>query len=57
MMQYHSDDQVRLRAYRLWELAGKPSVDDDRFWREAEAEHEFLRARQELEERILGLSR
>jgi hypothetical protein len=40
-----SEEQNRIRAYQLWELAGRPFVDDDRFWREAEAELKFLEAR------------
>jgi hypothetical protein len=46
------EDQIRLRAYQLWELAGKPAGDSERFWREAAAELEFRRTRQELEDRI-----
>ena len=44
-----NSDQVRVRAYELWELAAEPSGDNDRFWREAVAEFESRRVRQELE--------
>jgi hypothetical protein len=47
-----NSDQVRVRAYELWELAGKSSGDNDRFWREAVAEFEFRRVPQELEKQI-----
>ena len=43
-----SEEQIRFRAYQLWEMAARPFVDDDRFWREAEAELEFLHARDDL---------
>jgi Protein of unknown function (DUF2934) len=43
-----SEEQIRFRAYQLWEMAGRPFVDDDRFWREAEAELEFLHARDDM---------
>jgi hypothetical protein len=43
-----SEEQIRLRAYQLWEMAGRPFVGDDRFWREAEAELEFLHARDDM---------
>ena len=46
-----SEEQIRIRAYQLWELAGRPFVDDDRFWREAEAELQFLQARNEIKRR------
>jgi hypothetical protein len=46
-----SEEQIRIRAYQLWELAGKPFVGDDRFWRQAEAELKFLRARDEIKRR------
>jgi Protein of unknown function (DUF2934) len=42
-----SEDQIRVR-YQLWELSGRPFGDNDRFWREAEAELEFLQARDEI---------
>jgi hypothetical protein len=43
-----SEEQIRIRAYQLWELAGSPFVNDDRFWREADAELKFLQARDEM---------
>jgi hypothetical protein len=43
-----SDEEIRVRAYQLWEMAGRPFVDDDRFWREAEEEFKFLQARDEM---------
>ncbi|RZN24174.1 DUF2934 domain-containing protein [Bradyrhizobium sp. Leo121] len=31
------DDQaIRARAYRLWEAAGSPENEEERFWHEAE---------------------
>jgi hypothetical protein len=48
-----NSDQVQVRAYELWELAGKSPGDDDRFLRKAVAEMEFQRARQELERQLL----
>jgi len=39
---------VRIRACQLWELAGRPFVNDDRFWREADSELKFLQARDEM---------
>jgi DUF2934 family protein len=46
-----SEEQIRVRAYQLWELAGRPFGDDDRFWREAEAELKFQQARDEIKGR------
>jgi hypothetical protein len=43
-----SEEQIRIRAYQLWEMAGRPFVEDDRFWREAESELKFLQARDEI---------
>ena len=40
--------EIRVRAYQLWEKAGRPFVEDDTFWREAEAELKFLQARDEM---------
>jgi Protein of unknown function (DUF2934) len=45
------EEQIRVRAYQLWELAGRPFGDDDRFWREAEAELKFQQARDEIKGR------
>lgn len=33
-----SEERIRERAHRLWELAGKPEGRQDEFWREAERE-------------------
>ena len=33
-----TEDEVRLRAYQLWELAGRPDGDGKEFWQQAEAE-------------------
>jgi hypothetical protein len=43
-----SEEQIRVRAYELWELAGRPFVSDDRFWREADGQLKFLEARDEM---------
>jgi hypothetical protein len=32
------DDKIRDRAYALWEAAGSPEGDDQRFWHQAERE-------------------
>lgn len=32
------EDGIRRRAYQLWEEAGKPDGQDQRFWNEAEQE-------------------
>ena len=50
-----SNDEIQLLAYQLWELAGKPAGDNDRFWRAAAAELEFRRARHEFERRLAVL--
>ena len=34
------EDRIRRRAHELWEEAGRPDGQDDRFWREAEADIE-----------------
>lgn len=34
------EEQVRRRAYELWEQAGRPSGRSDEFWREAWSETE-----------------
>ena len=31
-----SEDEIRARAYELWEQAGKPEGRDDKFWQQAE---------------------
>lgn len=33
-----SEDEIRLRAYELWESAGKPAGRAHEFWRRAENE-------------------
>lgn len=33
-----SFDEIKDRAYAMWEAAGKPEGDDQRFWYEAELE-------------------
>lgn len=33
-----SEDQIRVRAFFLWELAGRPDGDGVQFWLEAEKE-------------------
>jgi Protein of unknown function (DUF2934) len=43
-----SEEEIRVRAYQLWELVGRPFVNDDRFWREADGELKFLQARDEM---------
>jgi hypothetical protein len=43
-----SEEQIRIRAGQFWELAGRPFVNDDRFWQEADAELKFLQARDEM---------
>jgi hypothetical protein len=31
-----TDEQIRLRAYRLWEEAGRPEGREEEFWHQAE---------------------
>lgn len=33
-----SEQQIRIRAYQLWEIAGQPEGREDEFWHEAERE-------------------
>ena len=33
-----TDEQIRTRAHRLWEIAGRPEGRQDEFWHEAERE-------------------
>ena len=33
-----TEEQIRQRAFQLWELVGKPEGRDDEFWHEAERE-------------------
>ncbi len=32
------ENQIRRRAHELWEKAGRPDGEDERFWKEAEQE-------------------
>ena len=40
--------QIRERAHRLWEEAGKPEGKEDQFWHEAERQLNEERVRHEL---------
>ena len=42
-----SENEIRARAYELWEQAGKPEGRDDKFWQQAE---QALRATEQLRE-------
>ena len=42
------DDDIRARAYKLWEEAGKPGRDMDQFWYEAERQLEKEQLKREL---------
>lgn len=33
-----TEEQIRIRAHQLWDLAGRPERREDEFWREAERE-------------------
>jgi hypothetical protein len=35
-MAYPTDEQIRIRAYELWEQAGKPEGREEEFWHLAE---------------------
>jgi hypothetical protein len=35
-MAYPTDEQIRIRAYTLWEQAGKPEGREEEFWHLAE---------------------
>lgn len=37
-MIHDDEDRVRDRAYALWQAAGSPEGDDQRFWHQAERE-------------------
>ena len=37
-MAYPTDEQIRERAYQLWEKFGKPEGRTDEFWHQAEQE-------------------
>jgi hypothetical protein len=47
-MNQFNDDDVRDRAFRLWEAAGKPSQKVDEFWYEAERQLQGERISHEL---------
>lgn len=34
----HDDDKIRVRAYELWEAAGRPDGDHEGHWHQARAE-------------------
>lgn len=42
------DQEIRTRAHRLWEQAGRPSGRDAEFWLEAERQIKEERVRHEL---------
>ena len=42
------EDQIRARAHRLWEEAGKPGGQDEHFWHEAARQVKEERVRHEL---------
>jgi Protein of unknown function (DUF2934) len=42
------DDEIRARAYRLWEEAGRPDGGMDDFWLEAERQIKDEQIRNEL---------
>jgi hypothetical protein len=46
-MAYPTDEQIRTRAHKLWEQAGKPDGRDAEFWHQAEKE---MREMEELRE-------
>lgn len=33
-----TEEQIRIRAHQLWDLAGRPEGREDEFWHEAECE-------------------
>jgi len=37
-MSIPSEEQIRIRAHQLWEIAGQPDGREDEFWHEAERE-------------------
>ncbi len=43
-----SEDEIRIRAQQLWELAGKPEGKEEQFWLEAERELREKLIRHEL---------
>ncbi len=42
------DDDIRARAYKLWEEAGKPAQDMDQFWYKAEEQLKEEQIKNEL---------
>ena len=51
-MAYPTDEQIRIRAYELWEQAGKPEGREEDFWHLAERDLQ-QHAEQGLPERIV----
>jgi hypothetical protein len=48
MVSHAELDEIRARAYKLWEEAGKPEGRIDEFWYEAEQQVKEERIRREL---------
>jgi Protein of unknown function (DUF2934) len=46
-MTYPTDEQIRIRAHRLWEQSGKPDGREEEFWHQAVRE---LSAMEDLQE-------
>ncbi|WFU44999.1 DUF2934 domain-containing protein [Bradyrhizobium sp. CB82] len=42
------EDDIRARAYKLWEAAGRPEGRGDEFWKEAERQLKEEQVRHEL---------
>ncbi|MGD0847098.1 DUF2934 domain-containing protein [Bradyrhizobium sp.] len=51
-MAYPTDEQIRIRAYELWEQAGKPAGCEEDFWHLAERDLQH-HAEQDVPERIV----
>jgi hypothetical protein len=47
-MAHVHDDDIRARAYKLWEQAGRPDAQMDEFWYEAERQLQQEHIRHEL---------
>ena len=47
-MAHAYDDEIRVRAYRLWDEAGRPEGRMDEFWHKAERQLEEEQIRHEL---------
>jgi hypothetical protein len=43
-----TEEQIRKRAFELWEQAGKPEGREDEFWRQAERELQGAEGRDDL---------